>query len=587
VAEVVVGTGAGAIQVLSTTGTVLQTIASFGTRIDGLQVVDVTDDGGADYVLSTDDQVLVRNGTGALEWNSGTLRFGFEPVVGAQDSLLVADADQDGDLEILVNIGNIGFRVYQIVSPRDVSVTIDDSPDPVLVGSDVTFTLTASNLSSPVAAGVVVTTVLDPGLAFVSSSPGAPVCTAAGQTVTCGLGSLAGGASAVVTVTAQATVAGALTTQASVAAAAPDPAPLNNTAAETTTATQTIEADLAMGVDDGQFVAVPGQALSYTLTVANLGPWPVTAVNVLDTIPSALLGPVFTPSVGTYDPGTGAWTGLDLGPGTSVQMALDGTVDPAASGLLTNATVVAPPGGVVDVVPANNDAVDTDVLGTRLAEVEHGTSLTRPEWVAGQAFHRIRQQPYSSYEVVVEATTGDVAGGSPLLLERLARDLDTVLSTSVPAGTGFSRSLRWENVSGLVVDDEVVRVLSTGCGAACGPDDVYRLRAYDTTCTIPRFNNSASQTTVVVLENATASPLNGTLRFWNPSGTLLASHAFAGLAPHASQVLNTSTIPALVGQSGSVTVSSDAGYGGLQGKAVAVEPATGFTFDSALTPRPR
>jgi hypothetical protein len=34
-------------------------------------------------------------------------------------------------------------------------------------------------------------------------------------------------------------------------------------------------------------------------------------------------------------------------------------------------------------------------------------------------------------------------------------------------------------------------------------------------------------------------------------------------------------------------VSSDGGYGALQGKAVALEPATGFTFDTELLYRPR
>jgi hypothetical protein len=36
-----------------------------------------------------------------------------------------------------------------------------------------------------------------------------------------------------------------------------------------------------------------------------------------------------------------------------------------------------------------------------------------------------------------------------------------------------------------------------------------------------------------------------------------------------------------------VTISSNAPYGALGGKAVALEPATGLTFDAALEPRPR
>jgi hypothetical protein len=49
--------------------------------------------------------------------------------------------------------------------------------------------------------------------------------------------------------------------------------------------------------------------------------------------------------------------------------------------------------------------------------------------------------------------------------------------------------------------------------------------------------------------------------------------------------LNTATVaPA---SSGSLTISHDGPFGALSGKAVAVEPATGFTFDTPLLPRPR
>ena len=58
-----------------------------------------------------------------------------------------------------------------------------------------------------------------------------------------------------------------------------------------------------------------------------------------------------------------------------------------------------------------------------------------------------------------------------------------------------------------------------------------------------------------------------------------------GIAPRGTFVLNTSAVAP--GVSGSLTVSHDAPYGALAGKAVAVEPATGFTFDTPLLPRRR
>ena len=50
-------------------------------------------------------------------------------------------------------------------------------------------------------------------------------------------------------------------------------------------------------------------------------------------------------------------------------------------------------------------------------------------------------------------------------------------------------------------------------------------------------------------------------------------------------MLNTSGLAFASGTSGSIIVAHTCGYGGLAGKAVALEPSTGFTFDTALIPR--
>ena len=52
-----------------------------------------------------------------------------------------------------------------------------------------------------------------------------------------------------------------------------------------------------------------------------------------------------------------------------------------------------------------------------------------------------------------------------------------------------------------------------------------------------------------------------------------------------SDVIQTSTIPGLAGMSGTITVDHSAPYTALTGKAVALEPATGFSFDTPLVPK--
>ena len=51
-------------------------------------------------------------------------------------------------------------------------------------------------------------------------------------------------------------------------------------------------------------------------------------------------------------------------------------------------------------------------------------------------------------------------------------------------------------------------------------------------------------------------------------------------------VVNTGSLPALAGLSGSAQISHDAGFGELAGKAVALEPSTGFTFDTVMATIP-
>lgn len=220
-------------------------------------------------------------------------------------------------------------------------------------------------------------------------------------------------------------------------------------------------------------------------------------------------------------------------------------------------------------------------------ELTHGYRAveTFPPAAPPERIYRIKQDAYAAYEIVVDGTSGDIgnAPSSPLVLQRL--DLQgNVLQSSVPTGPGPGRSLRWQNTSNGPVSDHLIRVASGSCTSNCGQDDVYRIRAYDTTYTIPRFNNGGSQATVVLLQNPTASSISLRVHLWAANGVLITTQS-PTLAAKSVYVLDTSTVAA--GQSGSITITTDAPYGRLAGKAVALEPATGFTFDTLMVPRPR
>ena len=121
---------------------------------------------------------------------------------------------------------------------------MSDSPDPVNVGSDLTYTLTATNNGPTSATGVTVTDPLPAGVSFVSATPSQGSCSGT-TTVTCNLGALANGASAIVTIVVQPGAAGTLTNPASVSGDQPDPTPGNNDASVDTTVEA--PADLSSG----------------------------------------------------------------------------------------------------------------------------------------------------------------------------------------------------------------------------------------------------------------------------------------------------------------------------------------------------
>jgi ELWxxDGT repeat protein len=237
-------------------------------------------------------------------------------------------------------------------------------------------------------------------------------------------------------------------------------------------------------------------------------------------------------------------------------------------------------------VPAPEDVTgvildDDGVAADPPVEISHGSrlvaSLVPPVGSASDVdYYVMRHEPYASYEVVVDGVSGDA---SPLVLELLFAS-GSPEQTAEPVGTGNALSLRW----GHAYPGQHVRVRSAACGSACGVDDVYRLRAYETTLVAPRFNNNGGQSSVIVLQNRSSATVSGYAYFFQPGGTTDFAQGFQ-IAPRATAVLDGTSF--LEGFSGSLVVTHDAPYGGLAGKVVSLEPSTGFSFDTPLAPRPR
>jgi plastocyanin len=214
-------------------------------------------------------------------------------------------------------------------------------------------------------------------------------------------------------------------------------------------------------------------------------------------------------------------------------------------------------------------------------EVAHGSDVV-DDLNAVPDRYRIGQRPYASYEAVV-----DVVAGNPLLqLDRTnAAGSSLQAGAAVTASVDHTQSLRWQNTAATALDTERIRV---SCPSNCSGNDRYRLRAYETTYAVPRFNNSGTQVTVLLIQNPTDAAVTGTIYFWSAAGVLLnGSGTVFNLGARAALVLPTQTVSGVTGQSGTITIAHTARYGELAAKAVALEPATGFSFDTPAQWRPR
>jgi hypothetical protein len=216
------------------------------------------------------------------------------------------------------------------------------------------------------------------------------------------------------------------------------------------------------------------------------------------------------------------------------------------------------------------------------AELVHGIGQTHDLQGTSPTFDvdwaRIQQRAYRSYEVRLHSSTLKFAQAASLQLSSCPTG---VLQTAVPyEGAAFDAvSLRW-----LSTGDVDVFSRATAASTQTARSR-YEIQLLETTYAVPRFNNSATQQTILLLQNTRAEAVAGQVRFFQAGGGLLHSQPFA-IAARGVLVLNTAAIGALSGQSGSALVAHDGGYGALAGKAVSLEPATGFAFDTLLAPVP-
>jgi uncharacterized repeat protein (TIGR01451 family) len=188
------------------------------------------------------------------------------------------------------------------------------------VGDTITFTITVTDNGPVTATGVTVSDPLPPGLQFLSSNPsqGNYVASSGAWTI----GTVATGTPETLLITAMVVSPDAQTNTATISHSDQfDPNLANNSSSVTVTPQQ---ADLSITETVTNATPNVGDAITFTITLRDLGPDPATGVKVQDLLPVGLTLISSNPSQGSYASGT--WTVGTLINGAQATLALQARV---------------------------------------------------------------------------------------------------------------------------------------------------------------------------------------------------------------------------------------------------------------------
>ncbi len=361
------------IQVSNAGPSVARNVTVADDAIDALTGVTATATGGATCTVGSGNQIDcdlgdLAPGSTVTITVSGSIPAGFTGAVG-NTATVSSPTDTTPDNNSATSGGTAQPEA-------DVSIAKTRTSGPIVPGQDVTWSIVASNSGPSVARDVTVADdVVDALTGVTATATGGTTCTiGSGNQITCDLGDLAPGSTVTITITGSvpAGFTGALDNTATVSSPT-DSTPGNNTA--TSTGSALPEADVSIAKTRTSGPVVPGQDVTWRITVTNDGPSVARDVAVADDVVDALTGVTATATGGTTcTVAAGNQIACDLGdlaPGSTVTITITGSVPAGITGALDNTATVSSP---TDTTPGNNSATSS---GTAQPDADVSITKTR------------------------------------------------------------------------------------------------------------------------------------------------------------------------------------------------------------------
>jgi uncharacterized repeat protein (TIGR01451 family) len=318
------------------------------------------------------------------------------------------------------------------------SLTMSNSPNPVLVFSNLVYTLNVSNAGPSDAQGVVISQSLPPGFSFVTTSNYPVQATASGTNLTLSLGSLPVYATAMVSVVTVPTIPGLATSVATVGSASTE-LNVNNNTASASTLVVLPSADLGVAMTAAPTSILQGGLVTFTIIVTNNGPYTATGVVLTNFLPANVNYISSSTSQGSISlDGSLAFLGtLPFGSNAVVTE----TVSPTTTGNITDTAQVGLSPLETDPVSFNNTASFTVTVGPS-ADLGVSATVTPGTVIAGNDSTYVatvfNNGPSGATQVVFNQT---IPGGTGI-------NSATFVSSSQPGVTVTNGSITW-NVGNL------------------------------------------------------------------------------------------------------------------------------------------
>ena len=291
------------------------------------------------------------------------VNFSSNSAVDVNDTATVSSATPDPNLGNNSATGKVSF-----FGEADLGLVKTDSPDPVVAGTVLTYTLVVSNSGPSAAPNVVLQDVLPIEVKLLSaivtvgtgSCGGTTVPGDPAQPLTCNLGTLTNGGSATVTVRVGVNTdvpdGRTLVNNASVRSDFRDPNNTNNNATATTKVLARANLKIVKTSDAPSYK--PSSLITYTVTVTNNGPSKALAVAAVDNLPSIKQAIYLSDTGGCTKSGTTLTCQLgDMDPGTTRSFNINMTVKGARGNVSNTVT-----GTSATVDPDTSDNVSTLIV---------------------------------------------------------------------------------------------------------------------------------------------------------------------------------------------------------------------------------